>query len=260
MSFLATQLLGVSNFGSPSGVTQQSKQVLMLWHLTYYIAIPLGLIVIGSIAWSVVRYRIRPGDDRQPEQFQYHIPIEATYTIVPIVLVAIVFGFLYHAENVVNHVSKRPALLVKVQAFQWGWRFTYPNGHQEIGDVAEEPNINAITTLPVLRLPEHETVQLQLTSADVTHSFYVPQFLFQRDIIPGITQNVDFNINRTGTWLGECTNICGTYHAYMKFRVQAMTPAAYQAWYSHQAPNSVTNSGKSVVKYNQYSNPTGANG
>jgi cytochrome c oxidase subunit II len=255
VSLLATHLLA-TNFGSPTGVTQQDVQVRHLWHITYYFAVPIGLLVVGLIAWCIIRYRVRPGSTRKPEQFQYHIPIEAAYTLLPIVIVAIIFAFVYKAENKEDAVSKHPALIVNVQAFQWGWRFTYPNGHQEVGDVAEEPNINDTNALPILRLPENETVQLDLRSDDVVHSFYVPEFLFQRDIIPGINNNVDFNITKTGRWLGECTNICGTYHAYMKFKVDVMTDSAYSKWYGHQKAGSITNSGKSI---NSYSNDTGGN-
>jgi cytochrome c oxidase subunit 2 len=254
VSLLATQLLGESNFGSPSGVTQQDKQVLHLWHITFALAIPIGAIVLGLILWCIFRYRVRPGSDRKPLQFQYQVPIEVLYTIVPLVVVAVLFGFVYKAENKEDHVSKTPAVAINVQGFQWGWKFTYPNGHEQVGDVAEEPNINATNDLPVLYLPENETVQLTLQSDDVVHSFYVPEFLFQRDLIPGVHNVVDFNVSKTGSWLGECTNICGTYHAYMKFRVDVLSVAAYNTWYAQQKPGSVTNSGKSITSY---SNDTG---
>jgi cytochrome c oxidase subunit 2 len=256
VSLLATQLLGESNFGSPTGVTQQDKQVLHLWHITYAFAIPIGLLVLCLILWCVFRYRVRPGSTRRAAQFQYHIPLEAAYTLIPLVIVAIIFGFVYKAEDKEDAVSKTPALVVHVQGFQWGWRFIYPNGHQEVGDVAEEPNINDTSSLPTLYLPENETVQLDLKSDDVVHSFYVPEFLFQRDLIPGVKNTVDFNITKTGDWLGECTNICGVYHAYMKFRVDVMPAAQYNAWYAKQAAGSITNSGKSIT---QYSNDTGGN-
>jgi cytochrome c oxidase subunit 2 len=260
VSLLATQLLGESNFGSPTGVTQQDKQVLHLWHITYAFAVPIGLLVLCLILWCVFRYRVRPGSTRKPAQFQYHIPLEAAYTLIPLVIVAIIFGYVYKAENKEDAVSKDPALKVNVQGFQWGWKFTYPlPGHpnqttEEVGDVAEEPNINDTNDLPILRLPENETVQLNLVSDDVVHSFYVPEFLFQRDLIPGVHNVVDFNITKSGTWLGECTNICGVYHAYMKFKVEVMPPAQFNSWLASQKPGSVTNSGKSVTKY---SNDTG---
>ena len=131
--------------------------VRQLWHITYYFAIPIGRLVVGPD--PVVRVPLpRQGDGpgaagARPPQFQYHIPIEAAYTIIPLVIVAIVFGFMYSAENKIDNVSKTPAVKITVEGFQWGWRFTYPNGHQEVGTVANEPSINDSNNLPVLYMP-----------------------------------------------------------------------------------------------------------
>jgi cytochrome c oxidase subunit 2 len=243
VSLLATRLLGHTDLGSPHGVTGQDHWVRQLWHITYIFAVPLGLIVLGAILWCVIRYRHRPGSDRRAAQFQYHIPIEAAYTIVPLVIVAIVFGFMYNAENHVNAVSKNPAVKITVEGFQWGWRFTYPNGHQEVGTVANVLDINSNNDLPILYMPAHETVQLHLVALDVIHTFYVPEFLFQRDMIPGINNVVDFNVQDTGTFRGQCNNICGQYHAYMRFEVQVMSPSAYDAWYASQPPCTTSTAG-----------------
>lgn len=234
MSLPASQLLA-TNWGSPSGVTTNSHLVTQLWAISYYFAIPIGAIVIGGIVWCIVRYRHRPGDTRQPKQFQYHIPIEAAYTIIPLVVCAIIFGFMYGAENKIDNVSKHPAIKITVQGFQWGWRFSYPNGYQEIGSIASEPTINDSGALPILRMPEHETVQFTLQSDDVNHSFYVPEFLFKRDLIQGINNVVDINVTTSGTYIGECTQLCGTYHAYMRFEVDVMPPAAFNSWMSSHA-------------------------
>ncbi len=232
-----------TDFGSPKGVTKGSQLLHGEWALNYYIALPIAAIVLGGILWCVFRYRARPGEDRRARQFQYHIPIEATYTIIPLVLVAVIFGYMYGIENKLTTVKKHPALVVNVQGFQWGWRFTYPNGHQELGSVATQPNINDESALPILYLPSHETVQLDLVSADVIHGFYVPAFLYQRDLIPGVRNRVDFYVTKNGEWIGECNELCGTYHAFMRFEVKAMPKAAFDAWYRAQKPNSITVAG-----------------
>ena len=122
-------LATVVHWGSPNGVTSQDSNVNRLWDVTYYIAIPLGAIVIGLIIWSALRYRERPGEERIPRQIQYHIPLEALYTIVPLVLVGVLFAFTYQAEDSEDNVAPNPAVVVRVDAFQWGWRFTYPTGY-----------------------------------------------------------------------------------------------------------------------------------
>ena len=237
--FLAT------NWGAKRGVDTYSPLLHNLWSLNYYIALPVAAIVLGGILWCVVRYRARPGDTRRPRQFQYHIPIEATYTIIPLILVAVIFGYMYGIESKMTHVSKHPGLVIRVLGFQWGWRFTYPNGHQELGSVATQPSINDQSALPILYLPTHETVQLDLTTADVIHTFYVPELLYQRDLIQGVKNTVDINVTTTGEWLGECNTLCGTYHTFMRFEVKAMPKAAFDAWYRAQKPNSITVAGAS---------------
>ena len=110
--------------------------------------------------------------------------------------------------------------------------------------VSTEPNINDTAALPVLYLPTHETVQLDLSTADVIHTFYVPEFLYNRDLIQGVINRVDFNVTTSGEWIGECNQLCGTFHAFMRFRVKAMPAAQFDAWYHAQKPNSITVAGE----------------
>jgi cytochrome c oxidase subunit 2 len=231
-----------TNFGSPTGVTTQDHYARELWRLSGYFSVPIGLLVLGLIGYAIVRYRRRPGEDRKPAQFQYHIPLEATYTIIPLVVVAIIFGFMYNAENHVNKVVAKPAVSITVDGFQWGWRFVYHNGHVQIG-TADYNNINNNNDLPVLVMPSNETVQLRVVSLDVVHTFYVKEFLFNRDLIPGINNVFDINVTKPGLYPGQCNNICGEYHAYMRFLVDVMPPAQYNAWYANQPACSVTTAG-----------------
>ena len=157
---------------------------------------PIGVIVFGLILWCVFRYRVKRGRPRgrKAAQFQYHIPIEAAYTIMPLVIVAVVFGFMYNAENHVDTVSKNPAVKITVEGFQWGWRFTYPNGHQEVGTVANALDINSDANLPILTCRPARRCSCTWSPTTSIHTFYVPEFLFQRDMIPGINNTVDFNV------------------------------------------------------------------
>jgi cytochrome c oxidase subunit 2 len=164
------------------------------------------------------------------------------------VIVAIVFGFMYNAENHVDSVSKTPAVRITVEGFQWGWRFTYPNGHQQYGAVYNELDINDELDLPVLYVPAGETVQLHLISDDVVHTFYVKELLFQRDMIPGIDNTVDINVTKPTEMYGQCNNICGQFHAYMRFLMKALTPADYEKWYAQQPPCSISTAGQKELQ------------
>jgi cytochrome c oxidase subunit II len=256
----ASAVVASNHWGSPAGVTTQDKNVQELWNLTFYFAIPLGLIVIGLIIFCIIRYRKRPADhplgQRKPSQIQYHIPLEVAYTVIPIVIVAIVFGFMYGAEDRIDYVAKNPPVQIKVEGFQWGWRFTYitvqgnqANQHPDFqitGSVGNEPNLNDQSYLPTMVLPVGQTVQFNLYTDDVNHSFYIPATLFKRDLIKGVANRVDMNFTRTGTFGGECTQFCGTYHPYMRFNVQVEPVGQFLSWVASKKPNSISYAGVPV--------------
>ena len=242
---LATHLLaGGTNWGSPGGVTKQDHWATYLWEISGWFALPIGVLVIGLIVWALIRYRDKgdKGGGRPPAQFQYHIPLEAAYTIIPLVICAVIFGLMFNAENKQLVVAKNPALKVEVQGFQWGWRFVYPNGHSQVG-TADYNNINDNNGLPVLVLPADETVQLHVVSLDVVHTFYVKDFLYNRDLIPGVDNKFDVNIKQPGLYPGQCNNICGEYHAYMRFYVQVLSPTDFTNWMNNQPACSITTAG-----------------
>lgn len=235
--------LASTNFGSPTGATSQNSWNRLLWEMSGWIALPIGVLVIGLIVWSLFRYRERPDRARTPAQFQYHIPIEAAYTIIPLIIVAVIFGVMFNAENKQGKVSSHPNVKIVVEGFQWGWRFVYPeNEHVQVG-TADYNNINDNNNLPVLVMPAGETVQLQVVSLDVVHTFYVKDFLFNRDLIPGINNVFDLNVIKPGLYQGQCNNICGEYHAYMRFLVQVMTPTDFNTWMLDQPRCSTTTAG-----------------
>ena len=112
---------------------------------------------------------------------------------------------------------------VKVTAFQWGWRFDYPEHNVTVaGEVTNGPDNHG----PQMVLPVGETVQVTLVSNDVIHGFYVRDFNFSRYALPGVVNRFDLDILHTGTYTGQCTQICGLYHSEMLFSVRAVTPGA----------------------------------
>jgi cytochrome c oxidase subunit 2 len=212
----------------PKPATRAEHSTLHLWQGTFLTAIVIGALVWGLIIWSIVRYRKKSGDEALPKQVRYNVPLELTYTAIPIIIVAVIFVFVVRSENKVDATTKDPAVVVKVEAFQWGWRFTYLNGPN--GPAIGTPIFGDQTSNPALTLPVGQTVQLKLISDDVPHSFYVPDFLFKRDLIPGVNNTVDFYIERRGTFPGHCAEFCGQYHALMGFTINALSQADFQAF------------------------------
>jgi cytochrome c oxidase subunit 2 len=212
----------------PNPATRAEHSTLHLWQGVFIAAIVVGALVWGLIFWSILRYRKKPGDDELPRQFHYHIPLEVTYTAIPVVIVAVIFFFVVRSENKVDATVKEPQVTVKVEGFQWGWRFTYLSGPN--GSAIGAPILGDQVSNPTLTLPTGETVQLQLIADDVIHSFYVPDFLFKRDLIPRVNNTVDFYIQRPGHFVGHCAEFCGQYHALMGFTINAVSPPEFRSF------------------------------
>ncbi len=215
-----------SSLGPPSPVTIQGEEISSLWSVFVGVAAVIGLLVASLMVYAVIRYR-RPRGDELPPQFKYNIPLEVVYTGVPIVIVAILFALTAGVITRVNRVAADPDLVVEVTGFQWNWRFEYPDYAITI---VGEPGAN-----PVLVLPTDQTVRLELTSADVIHSFYVPDFLEKRDLLPGTVQQLDLVITQEGEFVGRCAEFCGTFHDRMLFDVRAVSPADFETWAKQQA-------------------------
>lgn len=212
------------SFGAYKGVTSQGQDAYKLWQLFFIAGAVVFLIVFFLILWAVLRYRRK--SDAIPPQTQYHTLFEIVYTVVPILLVFVLFAFTFVTENEVDALSTGDPLTVNVTGFQWGWQFQYPGYDVKVIGVETED--------PTMVLPANRTVRVFLRSKDVVHGFYVPQFNFSRYALPGVTNQFDLNIQHTGTFRGQCTQFCGLYHSLMVFQVKAVTPAQFTAWVHHK--------------------------
>ena len=216
-----------TRLGFPNPITEQGKTTLTLWQGSWIAAFAVGAVVWGLILWAVVFHRKR--GNRLPPQTRYNMPIEIMYTVVPFVMIAVLFYFTAKDENYLNKLSNKPDVVVNVLGFQWSWQFNYPQYHvTNIGDMYGEG------PLPVLEIPTGETVQFNLTSQDVIHAFWVPQFLFKRDVIPGHPNHFAITATKTGTFTGHCSELCGLYHAKMLFTLKVVTPQQFQAYMAAQ--------------------------
>lgn len=209
-----------SRFGAPDPSSRQAGDVVELWRLFVGASLVVGGIVIGLIVFSMARYRGRkPGE---PAAFNKHIPLEIVYTAIPVLIVAGLFYATFGVERTVDSTSATPSITVEVTAFDWSWRFAYAGTNVVITGHTGAP--------PTLVLPEGRTVRIELRSADVIHSFFVPDLLFKRDAIPGRTNVFQFVPDRPGTFLGECAEFCGLNHAEMTFDVRVLPGAEFDAW------------------------------
>jgi cytochrome c oxidase subunit II len=230
-------------FDGYRGSTTQAQDEFRLWSGTFIAAIVVGVITGGLIIWSIIRYRRRSDD--VPRQFQYHFGLEFAYTVIPIVIVLILFGFTVVTENAVDNIAPHPAAQIDVNAFQWGWQFTYAGqGVSVEGETLNDPdpvgmNLGVCAPAdhclgPGLVVPAGKTVRIYLRSKDTIHGFYVPQFNFSRYAQPGVLNKFDLTVQHTGIYRAQCTQFCGLYHSEMFFHVVALPPAQFQQWLSSE--------------------------
>ncbi|MEN3299733.1 MAG: cytochrome c oxidase subunit [Pseudonocardia sp.] len=226
----------VIRFGWPVGVTPESLQMRTLWTWAAIAALIVGVITWGAMFWAVAFHRKKKGDDdTPPRQTQYNLPVEIVFTIVPTIIVAVLFGFTVRVQNYVDKSNLDPDVRVAVTAFQWNWKFDY-TGQNVTGTNAPVETIGTSTEIPLLVLPTDRSIEFTLSSNDVIHSFFVPEFLFKRDVFPMPDKNdtdktvaID-RIEREGAFVGRCAELCGTYHASMNFEVRALQPALYDRY------------------------------
>ncbi len=236
----------VDNLGLRNPLTTQAKLTVHLWQGAWIAAFCVGAVVWGGILWAVIFHRKR--SDAMPYQVRYNLPIEIMYTVVPFIMVGVLFYFTARDENRIDALSPHPDVVVDVTGFQWSWEFQYPqyavknsaNGVTELGQMWNGtlgPGDNE-NQLPLLEIPEHETVRFNLTSNDVIHSFWVLPFDFKRDVIPGHPNH--FQVTPTATLysgpdtIGRCSELCGLYHSRMLFRIKIVTPAQFKSWITAQ--------------------------
>ena len=216
-------------FGWPKGITPESHRMYDLWIGSVVAALAVGVFVWGLIFWCVVRYRKR--GEQLPPQTRFNLPIEIIYTVVPFLVIAVLFYYTATVQTSVNLQTNNPDLTVEVVAFKWNWQFNYKQGPDINGT---ETATLASTTgtsdyIPVLVLPTGKTIRFEETSRDVIHSFWVPELLFKRDVFPDpqARNSFDVTIQHEGAFVGRCAELCGAYHSMMNFEVRAVTPEKF---------------------------------
>lgn len=215
-----------TRLGMPEPITEQAKRVLSLWQGSWIAAFGVGLLVWGLIIWAIIFHRKKSNE--LPPQVRYNMPIEALYTVVPFIIVAVLFYFTARDETYLDETSGKPDVTVNVTAFQWSWKFDYPqSGVSVVGRPGQDPT---------LVIPEGKKILFNLNSTDVIHSFWVPAFLFKRDVVPGHPNHFEVTTTKTGTYAGRCAELCGVDHSRMLFNVHVVSPSEYQNFIAKNKP------------------------
>ncbi len=221
------------SFFPPDAVTSQGREIQNLYGIVFLIATVIFFVVEGLIVWSVIRYHRKPGDDELPPQTHGHNLAEVVWTVVPTIIVIFLFVISWQTLNTVEATATQPDLRVRVLAGQFQWSFDYvdDDGETVIFSQTAPTGADGGLVLPAGRTTH---LYLQAPPTDVIHAFYVPQFLFKRDVVPGVVNEFDITIDADDagqTFRGQCAELCGTGLRIMIFEVHALEPAAFDAWY-----------------------------
>lgn len=272
-----SEALGI---GWPEGITPEAHLNRELWIGAVIASLAVGVIVWGLIFWSAVFHRKKNTDTELPRQFGYNMPLELVLTVIPFLIISVLFYFTVVVQEKMLQIAKDPEVVIDITSFQWNWKFGYqrvnfkdgtltydgadperkramvskPEGKDKYGEELVGPvrglntedrtylNFDKVETLgtsteiPVLVLPSGKRIEFQMASADVIHAFWVPEFLFKRDVMPNPVANNSVNvfqieeITKTGAFVGHCAEMCGTYHSMMNFEVRVVTPNDFKAY------------------------------
>ncbi len=211
--------VGSPTFMQPDSMVSGSEA--QLYNIVLYMALAVFLLVIGVLLYNVVRFRSRSDDLQEPRQIYGNSKLEIIWTAVPILLVGTLF---FLTIRTISAIAAPRALAndvnVTVVGHQWWWEFDYPD--------------QGFITANELHVPVGANVHLDITSADVIHSFWVPQLSHKVDAIPGQTNQLWFNADTAGDFHGHCAEFCGANHANMRIKVVVESQADYDAWVQNQ--------------------------
>ena len=223
-----------SVFGNPDGVTsifrplaQPAQEIKETSVLVLAICAVIFLIMFGLLVYSLIRFRHRPGDEAtEPPQIHGSNQIEMAWTVLPILIVFVLI--LVTSRTIADRQNRKAspgALQATVIGHQWWWEIRYP----DLGIVtANELHV------PASDQSKRQPTFLKLQSADVAHSFWVPQLAGKTDLIPNRENRMWIDPTQPGTYLGNCAEYCGMQHARMLLRVVVHPPAEFERWVTEQ--------------------------
>ncbi|HYI99469.1 MAG TPA: cytochrome c oxidase subunit II [Thermoleophilaceae bacterium] len=242
LALLAAPVGIADTFTPESGGSPNADQIDSLYKIILYVAIVIFLIVEGTLLWALIKYRARR-DGPEAAQIHGNTPLELGWTVGAAVILVVlsVVTFLYLGD-IRNPPASGPEglasglqvasidqpdppkgeskpLEIKVNGQQFVWRYEYPNGAFNYYELVA---------------PVDTTVVMKVTASDVIHSWWIPKMFGKVDAVPGYTNETWFKAPRTGTYIGQCAELCGSGHADMRARVRVVEPEQYTAFIERQ--------------------------
>lgn len=209
------------------GASEKGRLVHSLYIKTAIVA---GIVLVGVIATLIVEmiaFRRRRGDDEEPVQDEGRPVIYGGFFLIGLVLIAALFPFSESTLSKVDDVTKNPDLRIMLNGSQWQWSAMYEKQRISVSGRSYKAPLE-------WELPVNKSVEIDLTSTDVIHGFYMPQFDFSKNAIPGVTNTFSFTPDRLGRFPGRCTQLCGVGHYQMAFVLKVVPASDFNKWVEHE--------------------------
>lgn len=220
--------MGFQDAATPIMERVNDLHTILLW-----VIFPIGVLVTGLLLYVV--WRFRASANPTPSKRTHHISLEVVWTLIPALIVLGLsipsIKLIYYADEI--HDSQ---LTVKIVGHQWYWHYDYPDhgiGFDSLMIASKELKPGDRRLLEVdnqMVVPVNTNIRLILTSQDVLHSWTIPSFGVKQDTVPGKLKEIWINVTKEGTYYGQCSEICGTGHAFMPIAVRVVSKEAFDGW------------------------------
>ena len=206
----------------------------------------ISLFVVGLLAWVILKFNRK--SNPTPATFTHNSPLEVAWTVVPIVVLVFIGAF---SLPVLFEQQEIPEgdITIKVTGYQWYWGYEYVDegvsfesfmlAEEELADFGYDESLYRLATDTSVVVPVGAVVVMNVTGADVIHSWTIPAFGVKQDAVPGRLAQLWFQADREGVYFGQCSELCGKDHAYMPITVKVVSPEAYQQWLAENGGASV---------------------
>jgi cytochrome c oxidase subunit 2 len=214
----------------PAQASTQAHHTDTLYHVLVIASVPIFVLVVSVILFSVWQFRMKPGDElKDGPPIHGNTRLEVIWTVVPAILL---LGLVSYSFVVLRENEKKPAkeIVVEVTGRQFAWSYAYPSSVTG----------GAPLKTTQLYVPDDESVRFEIHSLDVIHAFWIPAFRLQIDAVPGITTSYRATPDLLGSYPVVCNLLCGVGHSLMRSTIHVVKPAQFQTWLQRQmsAPSS----------------------
>lgn len=217
--------------------TELARDIHWLDSVLLVIITLIVIFVTGLLAWVAIKYNAKANPT--PARFTHHSTLEIAWTIVP-VLILIGIGSMSLPILFKQLEIPEADVTIKATGYQWYWGHEYPDhgiyfdsymlAEDELAEYGYPPEANLLATDTSVVVPVGQVVRLQVTAADVIHSWKIPAFGVHMDAIPGRLNETWFQVDEPGVYFGQCSELCGISHSYMPITVRAVPVEEYEAW------------------------------